>query len=1039
MRISLKLSFVVLASLFATFAFAAAPAMAEFGVEKFAVSARNENGTPDLQAGSHPYALNTTFVLKEPGAATGNVRDVKLGLPPGLVGNPEATERCAYSEFVRAAKVGTEGGTGHCPASTAVGLATFYDRKAAAGTGVEASSSAVFNLVPPAGVVAEFGFIGAELAPVLLQVSVRTGSDYGVTTTSSEISQELNVYATKVTIWGTPADPAHDRWRGDECLDTLAGGSQPVTSSGFGLNEGEDEIEGPLHTEATEPEGLPTSTGDCQTRGTPKPLLTMPTACGRPLTATLAVDSWQEPGDFTGAEGARTKPASLPPLVGCESLAFDPKVSVAPEKTAGSTPSGLGIGVTLPQEGIENPGLSAESDVKETTVVFPPGVQLNASAANGLTGCSISQIGYTGTTELDKATESGVQTPQFEERVVNPPTGKLEADLCPSASKLANVHIKTPLLAGEIVGAVYLAAPQNFMAGMQENPFSSLTAFYLVAEEPKTGFLVKLPGNLERNPVTGQLTGTVGNMPQAPFSEAKLEFFGGERASFGTPALCGEYEANTTVGAWSGAPAATPTSRLAVTSGPSGLACSSNPLPFAPSVTSQTTSVDAGAFGALSTVINRTDGQQAIHNVTLSYPPGVSAILTGVPECGEAQANAGTCGAESLIGEDTASVGLGQDPYTVTGGKVYLTGPYDGAPFGLSIVTPTTAGPFVLDEGAPVVTRAKIEINPTTAAVTVTTGEIPRILDGIQLQVKQIYVNIDRPNFTFNPTSCERMTVTGAIGGWEGASFPISDPFQVGSCASLKFEPKFAASTPGYTSKALGAGLHVKLSYPKTAQGTEANIAKVKVDLPIKLPSQLKTLQKACLAKTFEEGFEKCLKESPDAKIGEAIVHTQVLPVPLKGPAIFVSHGNEAFPSLTMVLQGDGVTIDLVGSTLIHAGITSTTFKTVPDVPFESFELALPQGKYAALTSNLPAKDNGNFCGQTLAMPTALVAQNGTEIHESTPISVSGCAKVKALTRSQKLQKALKACKKKAKGKRSSCEKVARKAYGPVKKAKAKK
>jgi hypothetical protein len=212
----------------------------------------------------------------------------------------------------------------------------------------------------------------------------------------------------------------------------------------------------------------------------------------------------------------------------------------------------------------------------------------------------------------------------------------------------------------------------------------------------------------------------------------------------------------------------------------------------------------------------------------------------------------------------------------------------------------------------------------------------------------------------------------------------------------LKFAPKFTVSTTGKTSKAQGASLTAKVSIPSGPQGTYANITRVKVDLPKQLPSQLKTLQKACPAKTFEEGFEKCLKDSPASKIGEAVVHTPILSAPLRGPAIFVSHGNEAFPSLTMVLQGDGVTIDLVGSTFIKNGITSTTFKTVPDTPFSTFELTLPQGKFAALNTNLPEKDHGNLCGQNLKMPTEFLAQNGAKINEDTKISVTGCAKKKA-------------------------------------------
>jgi hypothetical protein len=288
-----------------------------------------------------------------------------------------------------------------------------------------------------------------------------------------------------------------------------------------------------------------------------------------------------------------------------------------------------------------------------------------------------------------------------------------------------------------------------------------------------------------------------------------------------------------------------------------------------------------------------------------------------------------------------------------------------------------------------------------------------------------VNVAIDRSDFVFNPTNCDPVGVTGSISSVEGSSSPVSVPFQVTNCAALAFKPGFKVSTSGKTSRADGASLHVKLTYPSGAFGKDANIAKVKVDLPKQLPSRLTTLQKACTAAQFESNPAGCPVAS---LIGHASAVTPVLPVPVSGPAYFVSHGGEAFPSLIMVLQGYGVTIDLEGTTFISkAGITSSTFKSVPDVPITSFDLNLPEGKYSALAAN------GNLCASKLAMPTAFVGQNGATINQSTPISVTGCAKTKALTRAQKLTAALKTCHKKAKGKHAACEAKARKRYGPIK------
>ena len=406
-------------------------------------------------------------------------------------------------------------------------------------------------------------------------------------------------------------------------------------------------------------------------------------------------------------------------------------------------------------------------------------------------------------------------------------------------------------------------------------------------------------------------------------------------------------------------------------------------------------------------------------------------MLTGVTLCPEAQANAGTCPANSLIGHSTVSVGLGSDPFTVTGGQVFLTESYKGAPFGLSILTPAIAGPFNLGY---VNVRAKIEVDPHTAALTVSTDEsgpyaIPRILDGIPLQIKHVNVAIDRPGFTFNPTSCAPTAITGTIKSAEGATATVSSPFQAASCQNLKFAPKFAVSTSGKTSKARGASLSVKLTYPRGPLGTYANVAKVKVSLPKQLPSRLTTLQKACTSSVFEANPANCPKESI---VGQAKVLTPLLPVPLTGPAYFVSHAAEAFPDLTIVLKGYGITVDLVGNTQIKKGVTMNTFKATPDVPFSSFELNLPQGKFSALTAN------ADLCKSKLLMPTEFQAQNGAEMRQETKITVSGCPK--PLTNKQKLAKALKAChKKKDNARRAGCEAQAHKRYSTTKRAAKKK
>jgi hypothetical protein len=641
---------------------------------------------------------------------------------------------------------------------------------------------------------------------------------------------------------------------------------------------------------------------------------------------------------------------------------------------------------------------------------LPAGIQLSPSGADGLQSCPNAQIGFTG---------------------VNPITNGYEFTdapaACPDASKIATVAIKTPLLPNPLEGQVYLAAPQNF-AGALENPFGSLVAMYIVAEDPVSGTLVKLPGSVSTDASTGQIVATFDNTPQLPFEQLELHFFGGARAPLSTPAGCGSYTVAASISPWSSAEAANSSSSFDIESGPNGASCS-NPQPFTPGFQAGSTNLQAGGFTPFALTMTRPDADQTLSRVEMQMPPGLLGTLSNVALCPEPQAAQGTCGPESLIGETVVSAGLGSAPFTVTGGKVYITSGYKGAPYGLSIVNPAAAGPFVLDEGHPVVVRASIYVDPHTAALRIVSDPLPTILDGIPLQIQHVNVNINRPGFTFNPTNCNKTAINGTLSSSEGASAAVSTPFQVTNCASLAFKPKLAASTSGKTSKADGASLKVKLTYPDGP--FDANIAKVKVDLPKQLPSRLTTLQKACLAKVFEANPANCPAESV---VGHAKAITPVLPVPLEGPAYFVSHGGEAFPSLIVVLQGYGTTVDLVGTTFIsHAGITSSTFEQVPDVPVGSFELTLPEGKFSALGTD------SNLCKSKLAMPTLFIGQNGAEIHTSTPIGVTSCPKAKKATRAQKLAKAMKACKKKPKGKRGTCEAVARKQYGPVKKTKRKK
>jgi hypothetical protein len=897
-----------------------------FGIENYGMSVEEEGGSTATRAGSHPFQLTTTLMLNqrildnsgdltylpEPAEMS---KDLVFKLPPGLIGNPTPFPQCRLPQFDQSFAFVNE-----CPNDTAIGVAAVTISVPGSFEFVTVNVP-LFNLTPSVGEPARFGF-EALGDPVFLDTSVRTGGDYGVTVKITNITQTVIFVGSRVTFWGIPGDPRHDNQRGWSCVDDgdFTGGIFPPCSA----------VDQHL----------------------PSPLLELPTSCTGPLQTTMEADSWQHEGSFASASPG----VSLPTLDGCNELPFNPSISVAPDGQAGSTPTGLNVGIHVPQEvSLDAEGLG-EADVKDTTVALPVGVALNPAAADGLQACSEEQVALA----VD----------------VSPS--------CPEASKVATLEIKSPLLPNPLTGEAYLAA-------QDANPFGSLVAMYLVAQDPVSGTLIKLAGEVVPNPITGQLVATFKNTPQLPFETLNLHFFGGDRAPLATPSLCGSYTTSASIAPWSGNEPATPSSTFDVTSGPNGSPCH-NPLPFAPSLTTGTTNIQAGGFSPFTMTMSRPDGSQNLQAVTLKMPPGLLGTLSSVKLCPEAQANAGTCGPESLIGHTIVSVGVGGDPYSVTGGEVFITEGYKGAPYGLSIVNPAKAGPFDLGK---VIVRAKIEVDPITADLTITTDstgayKIPTILDGIPLQIQHINVSIDRPDFTFNPTNCSPLTITGSLASNEGATQALNVPFQVTNCATLAFKPQFKVSTSGKTSRSQGASLDVKLTYPRAAWGTQANIKSVKVDLPKQLPSRLTTLQKACPNTVFEANPAAC---PADSRVGSATATTPIIPVALSGPAYFVSYGGAKFPELVIVLSGYGVTVDLHGETFINsAGVTSSTFRSIPDVPIGGFELKLPEGPFSALGAN---KDLCAVKGG-LKMPTAFAAQNGFTIKQSTTVSVTGCPKAKA-------------------------------------------
>ncbi|HEY4563777.1 MAG TPA: hypothetical protein VIJ36_12410, partial [Thermoanaerobaculia bacterium] len=518
-------------------------------------------------------------------------------------------------------------------------------------------------------------------------------------------------FRAKVTVWGVPADPAHDSERGS-CR--LEGGNCPS-----GLAE---EVA----------------------------FLTLPTDCGEPLAFGFRADSWQNPGAFVFSEAVMGEPG--PPQIpsGCETLGFEPAISAQPTTTQASSASGLDFAIDVDDPGLTDPAENADATIRRATVTLPAGMTLNPSAAEGLGAC----------TRAEFAAETLASGP-----------------ICPAASKIGSAEAESPLLKGELLeGSLYLATPYD-------NPFGSLVALYLVIRDPERGILVKLPGKVSLDPADGQITTTFGAdpfpIPQLPFSHFRFHFRSGPRAPLSTPPECGPHTITAVMLPSSGGAPLTTTSTFTTTSGPGGGPCPAGALPFAPGFEAGSASSRAGSYSPFQMRLTRSDGQQEITRLSSILPPGVTGKIAGLTPCPQgalaaAAAKAGSlelalpsCPASSLVGHSQSGSGTGAS-LTYVPGFLYLAGPYRGAPLSIAAIVPAVAGPFDLGT---VVVQEGLDLNQSTGEVEVdgAGSPIPRFLQGVPLELRDLRLDVDRPDFTLTPTSCETSSTRAAVTGSAGA------------------------------------------------------------------------------------------------------------------------------------------------------------------------------------------------------------------------------------------------------------------------------
>jgi hypothetical protein len=874
-----------------------------FGVVDFNGKVANPDGSPDVEAGSHPYEVTTNFKFTQTSVKgkvvpAGALKDMRLVLPTGLGGDPSAVPPCPQSLL---AAEGDSLGISLCPADSQIGLVRLKVN------GLGEIVVPLYNMVPTARAPAEFG-VYALLFPLAMGATIDPRDGYALSVALSNVTELFPLEGIAVTLWGVPADSSHDTLRG-ACVTPFGGESN----------------------------------GSCPSGGQLKPFLTLPGSCGSPLAFGLQVDSWTQPGMFVDATATSEDAAgNKPNVTGCDRLDFSPSLSVQTDTSAADSPTGLSIDVGVPHE--ESPTGLAQASLEDVLVKLPEGMSINVAAADGLGACTEAQVGL----------------------------GEGQPASCPPNSAIGTTEIDTPLLPVALVGSIFLAEPE-------ERPLQGKLAAYIVAEAD--GVVVKLAAQLVADPATGQLTVTVEGVPQVAFTHMKLNFRGGPRAAIANPESCGSLPVSSqlTLYARSATAGLQPTlSRdIEVESNCGG--------GFAPSFTAGTSNTGAGDATGFTFEVGREDGQQEIRSLSASLPDGLLAKLGSVPLCEAQHLTLDTC-AGSLIGKATIAAGAGSHPFYLPA-AVYLTGPYEGAPFGLAIFSSAIAGPFDLGT---VEIRARLQLDRHDAHLTIATDRIPRILGGIPLRIRTIAVSIERHGFMLNPTSCAAGRRVDAEVAGAQATAKVSSPFNLTGCSHLSFSPSVRASTRASVSRRDGASLDLKISEPA---GGQANLGALKVVFPSQLSPRLGAIQHSCLRDVFEKNPAAC---PAGARIGSAQVKTGLLAVPLRGPAYFVSDGKAAAPKLAMLLQGQGVVLELEGSmTVAKGGSSAITFKGIPDAAISSLDVSLPSGKNSALGSNKLSKATGRLCGKKLILRTAAIGQNGRRLKRSIRVGISGCPKHK--------------------------------------------
>jgi hypothetical protein len=885
------------------------------GPEGFEIVPRAEGGALARIAGSHPYELAIHMAFNRTAAGgggvalpDGDVRDLRLDLPPGLLFNPAAVARCTPFQFNQARTSPFEGSQSGeaCPDASQIGTAevdTAVDGDAARRFGI-------FSLDPPPGVPAQLG-LAPYGRPIVLDVQIRTGADnrYTLAIEGTNLPQSLDLRGLDLTLWGIPWAASHNDERGD-CLNE--------TEPGFAWGK--------------------CSVGSPSERP-PLAYLTMPTDCDQPLAFGATATAWQQAGpastSFSPTEGGG------PPvrLERCGDIRFAPEAFGQLINRRASSPTGFRLLLDNDQRGLVAPNGRIVSQPRRTVVTLPPGVTINPSLAAGLGFCTLARY----------AAETSTSFP---------------GEGCPNDSKIGEFRLHSPLFEGTIEGSIYLAQPDDPDTPQPgaENPSDSLLGLYLVAKESNRGILVKVPGRLDPDPADGRLIATFDDLPQLPYTQLEVRFREGQRAPLVTPPQCGTASTAIELTPWlGGLGSVTARTDSPVDSGVEGSACPSGTAGFAPAATGGSVNSNVGSYTPFYLHLTRTDAEQEITSYSAILPKGITGRIAGVPFCpdaaiaaargrsGVAETLAPSCPAASQIGRTISGYGVGQ-ALAYSTGRIYMAGPYHGSPLSIVTINAATVGPFDLGT---IVIRSAFEVDPLTAQLRIdATGSdpIPHILEGIPLHLRDIRIFIDRPQFTRNPSSCEpselisSLTGSGALFGdsSDDSSAVVRNHFQLLNCRTLGFRPKLGLRLRGGTHR----DDHPSLRAVFAARPGDANLKAIAVTTPHALFLAQNHIRGVCTRKEF--AADAC---PADSVYGQAVAYTPLFDEPLRGP-VYLRSSTHPLPDLVASLSSGAVRIVLEGRIGSAKGGIRTGFKDLPDAEINRFVLQMYGGKRGLLVNS---------------------------------------------------------------------------------------